>query len=323
MPLDPNNIETSYINSFREGFEHVFQQRGSRTRPFVNVVSQSAEFDFYDRLGVADDVNEIMDRYGDTPMNEVPHERRRIGLRDFDWAKLVDRKDLLRVLTDPSNNYTQAAVWAFGRNFDRLTFEAAFGPAYVGKDGNRTIDFVGTNAGDITIGDLDQNPDTFEGTTEGIDINASFREDGGSGNTNLTIDKLMAARYTMLEREAIEQDQTVNLFLGSSQLRSLMREEKIQNFDYNTVKALANGEVRTFHGFNFIHTEKVPRTGDIRHCLACLPRAINMAIGQDLTVDVGPRRDKRNIPQIYLAMHFNGSRMWGAQTVKINCDESA
>jgi hypothetical protein len=307
-----NNIETAYVNSFREGFAHAFQQKGSRIRPHVTVVSQSSEFDFYDRLGKADDVNEVTVRYGDTPMNEVGHDRRRIGLRDFDWAKLVDPKDLIRTLTDPSSQYTQAAVWSFGRKVDEVLVNAAFGKAYLGKSGENLIDFVAPNAtpAGVTKGN---------GTsTEGLDVGVSF----GTANSNLTIAKLLAVRFNMLSTEAIEQGSLINAFVTSSQLWALLEDPKVQSVDYNTVRALAQGQITEYAGFRFIHTELLPKVGNIRQCLFCLPSGINLALGKDLTVDVGPRRDKRNIPQIYIKMAFNASRMWGEQVARVNCQEA-
>lgn len=307
------NIEVAYINAYKEGFMHAFQQKGSRIRPHVEVVAQKSEFDFYDRIGKADDVNEITTRYGDTPMNEISHDRRRIGLRDFDWAKLVDSKDLLRVLQDPSSQYTQAAVWSFGRKVDSVITQAAFGTTHVGKKGEGTIDFVGTSANNISKGN---------GTsTEGLDIGVNY-DTTTPAASNLTVDKLLAVRFSMLNEEAIEQGTLINAFVTASQLWSLLRDDKVVNADYATVRALAQGQITEYAGFRFNHTELLPKVGNIRQCLFCLPTGIKLAIGNDISVDVGPRRDKRNIPQIYIKMGFNAARMWGEQVARVNCDET-
>lgn len=310
-----NNISTAYIDSFREGFDHAFQQKGSRIRPFVTEVSQSSETQYYDRIGKADDVNEVVTRYGDTPVNEVPHDRRQSTLRDFDWAKLVDPKDLLRILGDPSNEYTQAAVWTFGRKVDEVIIEGAFGPAFTGKKGEKRVDFVTGNDPDIvTKGDGD--------TTEGLDVGVNYATDTTPAASNLTIDKLLAVRYSMLAEEAIEQGTLINAFVTSSQLWSLLRDEKIQSSEYNTIRALAAGEINQYAGFRFHHTELLPKVGDIRQCLFFLPSAIYLTRGKNIEVDVGPRRDKRNIPQIYIKTSFNSFRMWGEQVARVNCDET-
>ena len=113
-------IETSYKNMFKEGFEQAFQQSNSRLRPYVEVESQASEFDYYDRVGLADDMSEDTQRYGDNPVNEIPHDRRRIGLRDFELGKPIDEKDLIRVVSDPTNAYTTAMVASAHRKVDDL-----------------------------------------------------------------------------------------------------------------------------------------------------------------------------------------------------------
>lgn len=312
-----NNIDVAYVNSFKEGFAHAFQQRGSRIRPYVTEATQRSEFEYHDRIGLADDVNEVLTRYGDTPVNEVDHDRRRIHFRDFDWAKLVDSKDLLRILQDPSSDYTTAAVNSFGRRMDRVIVEGAFGEAYTGKKGEKVVKFVGTSANTVSKGNGD--------TTEGLDVGVNYLTEGTpSADTasNLTIDKLLAVRFNMLSEEAIEQGTKINAFVTASQLWSLLRDPKIQSAEYNTVRALAVGEINEYAGFRFHHTELLPKRGNVRQCLFCLPEGIRLAVAEDIVVDVGPRRDKRNIPQIYIKQSFNASRFWGELVARVNCDET-
>ena len=117
MPLTAN-IERSYINMYKEGWEHSFQQKDSKFQPFVMQGTQASEFDFEERIGLADDMEKVINRYGDTPSMEVPHERRRIGLEDFVWGKGIDPRDLVRVASDPTNKYTEAGVMGANRKVD-------------------------------------------------------------------------------------------------------------------------------------------------------------------------------------------------------------
>ena len=48
-------------------------------------------------------------------------------------------------------------------------------------------------------------------------------------------------------------------FTTARDLRNLLNEQKVQDIDYNTVKALAAGEINTFMGFKFIRVELLPR----------------------------------------------------------------
>jgi hypothetical protein len=312
------DIDGAYVDMYRDGYQHQFQQATSRTRQYVTIVNQKAESDFYNRLGLAERPNKVTSRYGDTPLNDVPHDRRRIQTEDYDWAKLVDRNDLLRVLSDPSEGYQAAAAKSFAREIDHIIFDAAFGTADYGKEGENSISFVGTSSNSVSKGDGN--------TTEGIDIAVDLVASGGATNKNLTLEKLIVAREAVLSEEAMDQGQLAVMFVTANMLSALLRDEKLTSADYNTVRALVAGTVDTWMGFKFIHTELLPYqsgSSTIRDGLAlAAPTAINLAVSKDVTVEVTPRPDKRNIPQIYMAMSMGASRMWGEQVVKIKCDET-
>jgi hypothetical protein len=141
-----NEIEKAYINSFKAGFEQAFQQSTSKMRPYVETVRQASEFDYYDRIGLADDMNLVTTRYGDNPMSEIPHDRRRIGLADYDQGKAIDEKDLIRVATDPTSAYMSALVAAGNRKIDDLIIAGLTATAYTGKAGGTQVNFATNNA---------------------------------------------------------------------------------------------------------------------------------------------------------------------------------
>jgi len=330
------NIETAYINMFREGFEHSFQQKMSKLRGLVNVVRQSSEFDYYDRLGLADAPQEVLTRYGDSPQNEVPHERRRQGLRDWDWGKLVDKNiDIYRVAADPTNKYTEAGVAAFNRLIDDLIIEGITRDAYVGKKGDTTIEFVGTTSGDITIGEVSNENGNIStggdytvtaGNYEGIDVSADFRSSGTT--SNITTDKLIAVRESLLSLEAMEETDVLPMLVSPAQQSALMREAlntsnvpALISKDYNA-PVLKNGFVDMWLGFKFIYTNRLPKTSDIRDCYVLGPRGVQLAIAKDIDVQIYNRPDKKNIPYIFIQMGLDAMRMWGEHTVKVRCDET-
>ena len=78
-------ITTAFVQQYRANVEHLVQQKGSRLRALVRAETQNAEFEFYDRIG-ATTAQEVTGRHQDTPLINVPHDRRRVSLRDFDWG---------------------------------------------------------------------------------------------------------------------------------------------------------------------------------------------------------------------------------------------
>jgi len=316
---------------FKSGFEQSFQQKQSKFRGYVDVVSQNSEFDFYDRIGLADDMNEVTARYGDTPSNDVPHERRRIGLADYDWGKGVDDKDLIRVAQDPTNAYTQAAVYSANRRIDQTIINSVIADTYIGKSGGTTVSFVPALTDKINVGAISNENgnittsgdfNVVSGNSEGINIHADFQPGGGGSNSNITLDKLMAVRETMLRLESIEEGETLHYFLAPNQQTALLNLTEVKDHDFNSVRTLVNGSVKSFLGFEFHYTNMLPVSGTVRDNYVLGSKAMKLAISKDIDVDIFRRPDKKMIPWILIKLGLGCTRMWGEQTARVEVDEA-
>ena len=115
-----NSIETAYVAAFREGFEQAFQQTESKLQPYFEQETQNEEYQYFDRIGTADDMAEDTGRFGANPNSDIDHDRRRLGLKDYELGKYIDEKDLKRVVTDPMNSYTQALLASGKRKIDDI-----------------------------------------------------------------------------------------------------------------------------------------------------------------------------------------------------------
>lgn len=291
-------VDTALVNAFKGNVELQFQQRGSRLRQTVRNESQNAEFDFYDRIGTTEAV-EITTRHGDTPLISTPHDRRRVSTRDFDWADMIDRKDKIRMLSDPTSAYALNAGYALGRKVDRVIIDSAVGTAYTGKTGATSVTFPA--AGEIAV---------------------DYVETGAATNTNLTVGKLRRAQFLLESAEAVEPGEERYFVATASQKQALLRTTEVTSQDYNTVKALVNGEINTFLGFTFVWLELLTKASNIRDCLAYTRQGILFASADEMTVDIGPRRDKRNSVQVYVSASFGATRMWEGRVLRIKCDET-
>lgn len=344
MPLTngtPESIQTAYRNMFRTGFEQAFQQFDSRLLPYVEIERQSSEFDYYDRVGIAEEMTEDTTRYGDNPNSEIELDRRRIHLRDYELGKYIDEKDLIRVATDPTNSYSQAMQASAYRKMDDIIYDGFFGTAYTGKAGATSIGWVTDGAEDddlVAVGGYSSghsNPITtagkfklISGNYEGIYVGREYTS-GTEDNTarGLTLDKLKIVRQTMLRLDAISQDTTLNCFLTAKQFDDLLGIDEVINSDYAVRKALAEGAVTTFMGYRFIHAERLGTHvsgdggGTSRRVIVSLPKALKLAIGKSLTADMWRDPSKKNIPYIYFKMSVGASRMWGEVAAEIACAE--
>lgn len=291
-------IDTAYVNAYKANVSLLVQQKGSRLRNAVRIEPQNAEFEFYDRIG-STEAQEITGRHQDTPLISTPHDRRRVSLRDFDWADLIDRQDKLKMLMDPTAAYTQNAIYAMGRKMDDLIIDAAFGSAYSGKSGATTVSFPASNQ-----------------------VAVNYVETGGAANSNLTIGKLRRAKE-IFDGYDVDPDEARYMTVTANSLHSLLRNTEVTSHDYNTVKALVEGKLDTFMGFNFIRTQRLQTDGSgYRRHIAWIKSGMLLAISQEPNVDVGPRRDKRNSVQVYVSMGLGATRMEEEKVVEIKVDES-
>lgn len=290
-------VDTAYVNAYKAAIEIGFQQRGSRLRDAVRNETQNAEFAFYDRVTSTAAVK-VTTRHGDTPLISTPHDRRRVQLVDYDWADLIDSIDKVRMLADPTSAYVTNAVYALGRAVDDEIILAASGTAYSGKTGATSVALP--SASQVAV---------------------NYVETGSAVNSNLTIAKLRQIRYLLDSTEANENGNLIAA-VTASQIRSLLRTTEVTNADYNSVKALVQGEIDTFMGFRFIRTERLAKSGNIRKALFWTEGALLLATGMEINVDVGPRRDKRNAVQVYASGSFGATRMWEEKLIECACDES-
>lgn len=292
------NITTAFVNQYKANVEHLLQQKGSRLRPFVRVETQNAEFEYYDRIGSVDAV-EVTSRHSDTPLISTPHDRRQVSLRDFDWADMIDRTDRIRLLIDPASPYAQNAAWALGRKMDDIIIGAAFGTSYSGKTGSTSVPFP-----------------------SGDQIAVNYVESGAASNSGLTIGKLREAKR-LLDSNEVDPSDPRFVVVTSKQINDLLQTTEVTSSDYNSVKALVQGDINTFMGFNFIRTERVATdSNSYRRVIAYAKSGLLLAVGADVQVDIGPRRDKRNATQVYCSASFGATRMEEGKVIEIKCSEA-
>lgn len=261
-------------------------------------------------------------------MSEMTHDRRRIGLADWEQGKAIDEKDLIRVATDPTSAYMQGLVASANRKVDDLIIAGLTATAYTGKAGATTVAFATNNADDVTIGAISDVETKItaasflnrETGTEGIDVD--YRYTGTTGaSSGLTLKKLKAVRTTMLKLGSIEQDEVLPCFIAAKQFEDLLGIDEVINSDYATRKSLSEGNVTTFMGFRFIHSERLPLAGGVRSAFIFKPRALKLSIGTDITANMWRLPEKKNIPYIYVKLGMGTSRMWGENLARIGCAE--
>jgi hypothetical protein len=285
-----NQITTAFVSQFSSNIQMLSQQMGSLLRNAVDVETVTGEKAFFDQVGSAAAVLRTS-RHADTPLIETPHSRRMVTMSDYEYADLIDDQDKVRLLVDPTSTYSRAAAAAMGRAMDDAIIAAALGTALTGKDGGTSTAFA-TSTNQIA-----------------------------AGATGLTLAKLISAKE-ILDSGDVDPSIPRYIVVSPKQITNLLNTTTVTSSDFNTVKALAMGEINSFVGFNFIVSNRLGVDGSsARRVIAFAGDGIKLAIGREPVARIDERADKSYATQIYYAMTLGSTRMEEKKVVEVLCTE--
>jgi len=283
-------ITTAFSQQFSSNVALLSQQRGSILRGAVREESVTGEKAFFDQVGSVAAVKRTS-RHGDTPLVETPHSRRQVTLETYEWADLIDDSDKVKMLIDPTSTYAQAAAAAMGRAIDDEIIAAATGTAKTGKSGSTSTSLPAS-------------------------------QQIASGSADLTIAKLLSAKEIM---DSADIDPSIPRYIvcGPAQISSLLNTTEVKSSDFNTVRALARGELSSYLGFTFHMSNRLSVASNIRTCFAWAEDGLMLAVGKDVMSRIEERADKSYSTQVYYCQTIGSTRMEEEKVVQILCDESA
>ncbi len=308
-------ITTAFVKQYRATVFHLSQQKGSRFRDRVRLESQKGESEFFERIGAVTAVVRTT-RHSDTPQIDTPHSRRRVTLRDYEWADLIDKPDRLRLLIDPTSDYAKAGMNGMFRAMDDLIIEKALDDAQGGKEGSTAVSLPDTQK--LVCSDGSE--------TAGVNLNVATLRRGKK----------------RLDEEEVDEAETRYWAAAASQFESLLSETEVTSSDFNTVKALVQGEVNTFMGFQFIRTQRLSATSasttfeladgtvgsgggtavsGARRNIVWAKMGLLLSLAQDIITRVDERADKSYSTQVFLSQGIGSTRMEEVKVVEVLCVE--
>jgi len=311
-----NTIETAFVKQYTANIFHLSQQKGSRLRGYVRNESQRAEVEFFERLG-ATSALEKLSRHSDTPLVNSQHSRRAVYMRDYEWADLIDKEDMVRTLIDPKNPYVMSAYSALGRTIDEVIIEAALGNAIAGKEGSTPVALPATQF----VGAVDTS--------------------GSPAISNLNVETLIRIKSKFGVND-VDDSIPLHIAVTQAQIDSLLNENKVTSADYAAIKALVYGEVDTFMGFRFHRTQLLPLAGgaytiDVntgavtlstgngdgaRRAFAWAEDGLVFSVGKDMLGRISERDDKSYSTQVYACGTWGATRLEEEKVVGVLCTES-
>lgn len=305
-----NQITEAFVQQYNSNVMMLSQQKGTRLESKVRNESQKGKSQFFDRIGLVSAALRT-GRHASTPQMDTPHSRRMVTLADYEWADLIDDQDKIRMLIDPTSEYALAAAWAFGRSKDDVIIANALGNAYGGETGTTVVTHPNSQ---------------------------KYAANDGAAFSNLNVTTLRAVKRMMDQKEV---EGRRYIACTSSQIEALLGQTQVTSADFNSVKALVQGEVNSFMGFEFIRLERlnlttsttataatgvvgagVALTGTNRACFAWAEQGLLLSKGEDFTTKMSERDDKGYAMQVYARMSIGSTRMEEEQVVEIICKEA-
>jgi hypothetical protein len=301
----PDFLTTAFVQTYSTNVEMLLQQKGSRLRPAVmNQANHGMAASVAEQFGSVNAVKNTT-RHANTPLINVPQDRRWMFPADYDWADLIDNQDKLRLLIDPQSPYAMAGAMALGRAQDDVIIDAFFNTAQTGQTGVTNTSFL---SGNIVAHDV--------GGTSGT-------------GTGLNVAKLRAAKKILMKAEVDLDNDPLFIAITADQHDDLLNEVQVTNLDFTNKPVLVEGKITSFMGFNFIHSERLPGAPNYAGALTpatsevwlpCWAKS-GMAFGSwnEIQTSIAPRVDKRNSMQVYVTGTFGATRLQEPKVVQINC----
>jgi hypothetical protein len=283
-------VSTAFVQQYTTNVQLLLQQRGSKLRDCCTLGSYTGKAaKAVEQIGAVT-AQERTTRHGDTPLISTPHDARWVFPRDFEWADMIDDQDKLRMLIDPTSPYAQNGANALGRSMDDLIIAAALGNAQTGENGSTVTPFA-TGTQQIAV-----------------------------GGTGLTVAKLRQARRILAANEVDLASEMLYIAVTAQQIDNLLGTTEVTSSDFNSVKALVQGDIDTFMGFKFVQIERLPIAGGDRRCFAWAKSGMHVGMWNDINTKISERADKSYAMQVYVKGTFGATRVEEKKVVEIICD---
>lgn len=292
------NVPNHYTTQFDSNWKHLVQQKNSKLKEYVTIDSIEGKEKSYNQID-ATSMTQITDRSRDTRISDQAMAKRWIRPTQYDCAKLVDEWDeqLLGEVVLPTSPIIQSHAQAYARTCDTIIIGALGGTAYTGT--------TGTTATVLPAGQK---------------VAVNYVESGTAANSGLTIAKLRAAKFLFDSNDIDEEEERI-MVVSAKQLQDLLRTIEVTSQDYNSVRALVDGQLNTFMGFKFRRSQLLTKVSTVRSCYAYVKSGVILA-ERGLKTHMDVRTDLSHSLQIRSVASLAAVRMEEKKVVEIACDEA-
>jgi hypothetical protein len=301
-------ITTAFVDQFKANILMLSQQKPAKLRGCCRMETVTGDRMYVERIGPKD-AQLRGARHGATPVSDADHTRRALDMADYVVpADIIDDPDKLKMLIDPQSAYAQNQAYSLNRQIDDVIITALGGTT------------LGGHSGGTTINNYDIGECRLIGSSGVIVAAGSNHTD--LVETALTIAKLLTCKR-LLDDAEIDPERQRYFVTNPYNIGQLLNTTEVKSADYNTVKALAQGQIDTFMGFKFIMSTRLSADGTdtgATNCYAFAQDAIVLAVAEEPNVHIDRRPDLMNSVQVFSTLSIGATRVEGPAVIEINLD---
>lgn len=284
-------ITAAFVTQFHDSFVAAAEQKESRFESTVTNRGMITGSSFTaNDMGLVE-ASVVTNRYGDTEWTIPDVGTRQALMTDYDVAIPIERTDLAKLLANPQGDYLQRSIAAMNRKKDAVIYNAARGSALRKTDESGTFSATDLAAANIIA----------------------------AGGTGMTKAKIIAAKKQFRINEVDEHNgEELYIAYDAGILEDILSDTTLTSADFMAVKMLQEGDVSgKWMGFKWVPYEALTGTST-KTTIAWAKSGVHVGMGENIVTDIGPRRDKRNMIQIYVAMAIGAVRVNESKVVTVD-----
>ena len=293
----PPNFMTQFDDTWHQVMAQQTDHRLAGTYDIKNVRGQYFRFDLYG--STADTMREKTERAGISRPSDIPTAQRWVRPRPYEKVTVYDEFDPIALgeLPDPEGPAIMTHATVANRNRDIVLINGMIGTNLTGANGTTPTTLLAANQIAVTFGN-------------------------GTNNIGLTLRKLTQSRYVLDVNEVPQEDRF--FAYSAKQLNNLLTNvDQVANYLYNEVKALVDGKIQRFLGFDFKMTQLLPVTAaGVRTNIFWQKRFVKLGLGSDMRTHVDILPTQQHALQIRTVVLLDATRLEDAGVGTVANDET-
>lgn len=241
-------------------------------------------------------------RYSPNQPQNVDFTRRWVTPVDKEAFQLIDTFDKLRLLMDPTSQYSSVAAAAVAREWDDRIIGAAFATATIGDS---------TGIGTTT--------ESF--STSSWQIASTF---GSASASGLTVAKMIEAKRTMRKAQVPVDTEQLTWITNSQGESDLLNQVQVVSTDFSDKPVLMDGKVTRFMGWDIVYSERLTSSSNVRQNIALVRSGAYLGVWKDTENDVTRRADLSGLPwQLATLMSSGATRLEPGRLLQVLCADTS